>query len=260
MKHIKRKFNQQIQLKFNAEEVLNGLPHEPSVKDISEIVDKTPDNYIGWAFTDKNEIIKCFQYKAKSESLMIPEPDPVLIYFNTAQINCRIIEPKGSRKTLMESLSKFKDMTPIMHNLYDFFSHSSSFAVFCFMAMESLVNKVIPDGHSIRNVMKTKTEEYDVQQIQQMDFMKKVKEILPAVTNKSFWKDHPGQYQLLHELKVFRDEVVHTKKQINGSTYYQDLFVTALNFDYVETLESVRDFINYYEPNLVEECSCGADF
>lgn len=260
MKHIKRKFNEQHQLKFDANDVVKNLPHEPAPKNIGEVAGKLTDNYIGYVFTDKNEIIKCFKYDSKKGPLLIPEPDPVLVYFNTAQINYRVIETMGVRRDLIALLERFKDMTPIMHNLYDFHSHSSSFAVFCFMAMESFVNKMIPDGHSIRVPGKLRTEEYDVQQIQQMELMKKIREVLPSVTSKNFLIDHGDKYQILNQLKTFRDEVVHTKKQVNDSTYYQKLFVTALNFDYSTTLYTVRDFINYYKPDLIEECNCGADF
>lgn len=260
MKHIKRKFNQQIKLQFDPEEIFKDLPHEPPPRDITEIVTKTPDNYIGYVFTTDNEVIKCFKYQNAKHSLMIPEPDPVLVYFNTAQISYSNIEAHGSRARLIKSLSIFQDMTPVMHNLYEFFSDASSFAIFSFMAMESFVNKLIPDQHIVRNVGKVKTEEFDVSQIQQMELMRKIREVLPSVTGKNFLKDHNDKYQILNSLKSFRDEVVHTKKQVKDSTYYRGLFMLALDHDYQKSLTTVRDFINYYMPDLVEDCPCGANF
>lgn len=52
--------------------------------------------------------------------------------------------------------------------------------------------------------------------------------------------------------------MVHTK---NGFAYenYTELFKKALNFNYKEAIEAVRDFINYYDPNLIEPCPCGLD-
>lgn len=108
--------------------------------------------------------------------------------------------------------------------------------------------------------MRLKTEEYDVYQIQHFEFMEKFKEVLPKITGKEFWKDHPADYQHIINLKDFRNEVVHTKKQVKDETYYQKLFIKALDFDYTSCLMAVKNFINYYQNDLVEECNCGGNF
>lgn len=262
MKHIKRKFTIQVKLPKGAVDKINEVGTKVSSPHEVLNSNHVPEGFVAWFLTDQDYMIKTFKYdfKHSKNPLFIPEPDPVLIYFNNAQINLRLIEQLGSRKNLIESLKAVKDATAIMHNLYNFMAHSTSFAVFAFMALECLVNKVIPDDFSLRNEMRMKTEEYNIHQIQQMEFLKKIKDILPEVTKKYFWKDYPTEYQNIIDLKNFRNEVAHTKKQVKDETYYRQLFITALDFDYTNTLMAVKTFINYYCDRLVEECDCGRDF
>jgi hypothetical protein len=43
----------------------------------------------------------------------------------------------------------------------------------------------------------------------------------------------------------------------NIPNYYESLYVNSLNFNYDEALYAARDFVNYYQENLLEECPCG---
>ncbi|HYF70247.1 MAG TPA: hypothetical protein VD884_19040 [Ohtaekwangia sp.] len=261
MKHIKRKFTHQVVLSEEVMTKVNSTPSDKSLS-ISKALgdDSIASEFDAWIITDKNYCAKGFRYKSGGSNLLVPEPEPVLVYFNIAQTNYSLIETHGNRQKLLELLKEFKDATKIMHSLYAFMGYSSSFAIFSFMAIECLANRVIPDNYLIRNELKLKTEEFNIDQIQQFEFLKKIKDILPEVTGKKFWKDHPVDYQRIIDLKDFRNEIVHTKKQVKDETYYRKLFIKALDLDYAACLESVKNFINYYQKDLVEECKCGADF
>jgi len=53
---------------------------------------------------------------------------------------------------------------------------------------------------------------------------------------------------------------MHTKSDNgNPAKFYEDLYTCALNFNYTDTINHVRDFLNYYEPNFIEECNCGKE-
>lgn len=146
MNHIRRKFSHQVRISDEVMRRINeGL--QANVNQDRNIKFLQPSDYHAWIITDKNYCAKTFRYPFAGNSLFIPEPDPVLIYFNIAQINYRLVEKIGSRQELIEVLREFKDATKIMHKLYEFLGHSSSFAVFTFMAIECAVNKVIPDNH-----------------------------------------------------------------------------------------------------------------
>ncbi|MGZ5245371.1 MAG: hypothetical protein ACXWD4_15725 [Bacteroidia bacterium] len=50
---------------------------------------------------------------------------------------------------------------------------------------------------------------------------------------------------------------MHTKAiGANGSNFYKTLFTMSLDFKYNKALQAVREFINFYEPNLIEDCDC----
>lgn len=94
-----------------------------------------------------------------------------------------------------------------------------------------------------------------------LSIQEKIEKVIPLFTKKSFHIEQSEIYKQLEKFKLFRDEIVHTKSMENmeGSNFYRSLFRNALDFDYHLTLYSVRDFINFYEPNLIEECDCGRD-
>ena len=86
----------------------------------------------------------------------------------------------------------------------------------------------------------------------------KIDDILNKKYSKDFAKKYPIKYVFIKNLKDLRDQIVHTKE---GKAYegYIELFRKSLNFKFNECIEAVRDFMNFYEPNLIEPCPCGID-
>ena len=79
-------------------------------------------------------------------------------------------------------------------------------------------------------------------------------------TKKSFHVEFGNKYENIQKLKEFRDAIMHTKSDNgNPAKFYEDLYTCALNFNYTDTINHVRDFLNYYEPNFIEECNCGKE-
>ena len=91
-------------------------------------------------------------------------------------------------------------------------------------------------------------------------FKEKVETILPKVTGKDFIKSFPDEWAIINELKIFRDMIVHLKNDhLYGPNIFKPVFQKALSIDFNSTIWKVKDFINFYEPNLIEECNCGKD-
>jgi hypothetical protein len=262
MKHIKKKFV--LEMPVDQFRVRKEGKRFDSVKVEDIAKSKLPDPMTAiFIETEDGRVITAFQHKIDSKFYPIPEPDPVLIYFNNAQIGFRGIATE--KKEFIESLdtSEGKQMLTdvVSHKLYDYMFASTSCAIFLFMAIEAMINKTIPPGYTFSrlNNQKRFTERYDYYQAQRLDFKTKLEELLPEITGKHFSKSHPTTMNHIHNLKKYRDTIVHTK--INAApTPYSDIFKTALTFNYVETIHSVRDLINFYQPGLVEECTCGRDF
>jgi hypothetical protein len=144
---------------------------------------------------------------------------------------------------------------------YDFFGISSSFVVLLMTALEAFVNQKIPADYKYQKIEANKfTKVYDNEQIQRwISLDEKIQEILNKITNQSFTKHFPNKQIFIDNLKDLRDSIIHTKSGLAFENY-TELFKKTLNFKYNDAIEAVRDFINYYEPNLIEQCSCGGDF
>ena len=265
MKHIKRKFSGQIKvpgINKTIDQVSKKYGH---VNTVFDSVSTIPDGMKAIIFTEKEELFYAFSFvdAFQKRNCLVPEPEPILVYFNLAQMNYRSIVTLKGRSELLEMLANLKksDTTQVMHKLYDFLGQSSMFAISLFMAMESAVNKTIPDDFQLKKQDSKKTIVYDTLQVQQLEFKEKVKEVLPVITGKKFWVDYLTEWNfLIDNLKKMRDEIVHTKKILGNQTHYKEMYVRALNFDYKQAILSAKIFINYYHKSLVEECNCGKDF
>lgn len=150
----------------------------------------------------------------------------------------------------------------VMNEIFSFFGFSSQFVIFLFTAIESFVNQIIPIDFVYKKELKNKTEVYDSMQIQRgLSFDEKLKEVLPKCTNKNFFDKQTPTNQHIENLKKFRDEIVHTKKDTKSSSLFYDTLVSkSFNFKYEETIYAVQKFMNHYKPNYIVECKCGEDF
>jgi hypothetical protein len=254
MKHIKRKFRDTTKLTEQAMKVRK-------FQQFSTIDENIDDDGKVYFITSEDISIGAFKYKDAGKVFCLPEPEPVLIYFNIAQSNYKDIKDK--RKELLVPIDfKNPDNTrEMMHSMYSFLAYSSSFTVFLFTAIETLINQCIPLNAVYLKTDRKQTTTMNFIQIQMyVEFKEKLTKVLSQITGKSFHKDHPQDYDSILKLKEFRDEIVHTKKKSSKQTEYTEIFTRSLDFDYDKAILATRDLINYYRPNLVEECDCGRDF
>jgi hypothetical protein len=89
-----------------------------------------------------------------------------------------------------------------------------------------------------------------------MSFDDKFKTIVPKATDKDYSKLYQRGFTRISNLKKYRDEIIHTKINNKGQTPYEHLLSSALEFDYHETIDAVRDFINLHQKELIVDCPC----
>lgn len=204
----------------------------------------------------QNRIIQGFIINLDGKKFVIPEPDPTLIQFDFAYNSLRLL--KESKQKLKDKLSE-KLTEDINNSLYQYFGYCNSFIISLFTSIESFINSRIPDNYIYIVETKQKTETFNKNQIERyLDFNTKLKEILPNIFTKYF-KDSPKFVHIMN-LKEFRDMLVHIKSDGDGSTPFEYIYKKSLNFKYDDTIHAVRDFMNFYEPNYIEQCNCGKDF
>ncbi|MBL7768786.1 MAG: hypothetical protein JNK20_07420 [Flavipsychrobacter sp.] len=141
-KHIKRKFTNEMSVpneiantKLNRNEF-----NEYTTSELTEEVIKG-DRYSLIIF-DNGVAALCFPYFFEENAFLIPEPDPVLIYFNSAYSSYKsLLEVK---EVLIQDLINKDYDEGIRDKLYEFYGHASSFVVMLFLALEAHLNRCIP--------------------------------------------------------------------------------------------------------------------
>lgn len=258
MKHLVKKYVNSGKLNDETVDVINNAPiDEKMLAEISK--DKMKDHF-ALAITEDNQIYQTFKYEQGDRVYLIPEPDPIVIYFDTARHYHKDIATK--RSELLTKLNGYNDFMAVNGDFYWYFATVSSYVIFLFLAVEAFINRAIPDNFEYRRpIQDKKTELFVGIQIQRyVEFLEKIKSVLPLATEKNFVTEFTHKYEHIRQLKIFRDEIVHTKSFAGSSpNFYEDLFVRSLDFDFDNTLFAARDFINYHRPNLIEECNCGND-
>lgn len=258
LKHIKKKTVNYV--KFDKESFENSglLLNLPDGK-MPKLKYKDVKDKHAMLFMDNGEMLRSFFYNDNGNTCTIPLANPVLIYFHTAQANLKNIY--STKKDLMALFRDNGEVTESSLQLfYGFFGISSNFVTILMTALEAFVNQKIPINYKFQKKEGTKfTRIYDSDQIQRwVSLDDKISDILNVVENRNFAKHYPMRQPHIDRLKDLRDNIVHTK---SGAAYinYTELFKKSLNFKYNESIEAVRDFINFYEPNLIEPCPCGVD-
>jgi hypothetical protein len=252
MKHVKKKYVSATKLGDDVIQVINNA--RVNDEKIAELQKTNFANHYAHIQTDENYLIQTFQYNELNIPFFIPEPNPIVIYFETARFNIKNV--LLARKKLFLEIQQV-DKT--LNNFFLFYQNATIVATFLFNSIEAFVNGLLPHDFIYKRTSERKTECYDRFQIQSsISFEEKIKSIIPQITNKSFQVDHGHKYESIKKLKDFRDSIMHTKPEKGRQQkFYKELYTLALDFKYEETIRHVKDFLNYYEDNLIEECDCG---
>lgn len=258
MKHLNKRFRFERFLSLEEENLLKSNSVSFDKKDGHKI--KMPNGFKAIIATTTGKYFEAFQHNIGGKQYFVPEPDPVLIYFNNAYFSFRGLE--SSKEKLIKALQLETMDESVKNELYSFFGNSFGFATMLFTSIEAYINKSIPDDYEFRDVKTSKTEIFNKTQIERyLPFEIKTKNILKEIKNKDFAHAHPKKYQHIINLKEFRDSIIHTKTHKGGNTPYDYLYKKALNFKYQETIEVVKLWLNYYEASdYIEDCDCDKDF
>lgn len=257
-KHILKKFLHETELTQDVIDLMTesklGIPLDDQVK-----IKSIPKGSTTYLTTDDNKFFKAFTFRHNNQLKLIPEPDPILVYFNAAYLN--YIQIKDKRNEIFQKLSGEKLNEIMIKELYDYFGITSGFVILLFTAIEALMNRCIPKDYTYSRVTARKTELFTKKQIEEyIPFDEKLKEVLADATKKNFATQHPIKYTHISNLKEFRNMIVHTK-EAEGESTYDYVFKKALMFNYDDTLDVVKDFCNFYtKDDFITECNCSFEW
>lgn len=245
----------------------------------SEVFNKSVQNQPNWKSTsiDDKELLKknngaiVFSQTTENETIgglvqnidgnycLFPVPDPTLVYFHNAQMN--LIQYKKVRKELLKNLNSeaIKENIPI-HELYNFYGYATSVVINLFTALESFLNQQIPTSYSFEKKAGKCTEVYSYNQIMEnIDFKTKITKVIPVIKNKDFMSKSSSIAQYIWNLKSFRDDIIHTKPQLDNPLY-RDLMKKTVNFKYDKVIDAIVKFMNFYQEDYIKECDCDKEY
>ena len=256
MRHLQKKCLNAIKGGQEIVDVFNTVPVDETA--IAQLKQTNYDGYYGMLLTNTGEMIQTFKYQRNKKVFFIPEPNPIVIYFSIAQQYIKHLT-NAKADLLLSVDTKSQDVGHSINKVYHFVATTSICATFLFNAIEAFINLLIPEDYIYVRQGPKSTEHFTKEQIQRnLSFEEKVKQVIPSVTDKSFVAQYGHIYERVNKLKLLRDEITHTKTDVASKpNWYEKLYTELLNFDFEKALHASRDYINFYQPDLIEECRCG---
>jgi hypothetical protein len=246
-KHSKRKFVGNFKVDFNFDEV-HGYYENAKTHDQIDI-DEYPK--VLMQMQDKT-VIQGFMHIVSGKPLIIPEPEPSILYFTNAEN--KLTEILELQSKIIRSRS-YKDFNEISHTFFSFFQLSSDFIINLYTSIEAYNNSIIISSDFSIKIKKRNYNRNEA--LRELDFLTKVKRIPPHIKNISFVKTHPIKYEHFLKIKNLRDNVIHTKNMQDGfPASYRELYKSYLEFDFKKSYDYVKDYFNFYEKDWIEDCNC----
>ena len=257
MKHIRKKFLRERKVNFDPDKFRASVTlNDDDIASGYKVMES--ETHYPVILTTQNELIQGFLYKTPDRRFVIPEPNLITVYFDIAQSQINLLFP--AKLDLLRNIESSADLSTTLNNTHTFFHHSCICIMFMHNSLEAFINLLLPIDKVYVKEGDKNTSHYNHEQIQKnISLEEKIKSVIPQFTNKSFHTSYGHKYETLLKLKALRDEIAHTKAHAENDNpnYYKQIFTSLLDFDYNMAIHCVRDFINYYQPSLVEECNCG---
>lgn len=254
MKHPEKRFLGQTQfsdgLIEGIEKATKNAPPHPYT------IDNMPDSMVPYLFDVDNYFYKAFLLEVDGLRIVVPEPDPILVYFDSGYANFRELEHR--RPDLVKKLiaTANKESGPPIVEMFSFFNVVSAFAIYLCTAVEATMNRAIPRDYTYKKPNGTRV--YDKPHIERyFRAEEKLNNVLKEITNKRFEESYPNDFKLIQELEQFRNDIVHTKEIAVGTEPAKHNFTRALQIDYKNTIEAVKSFCNFYiGGEFIVDCPC----
>lgn len=185
---------------------------------------------------DSYVMAKIIPSKAKQNTLIFQEPNPVVIYYNSA-----IDHSENAIKIQKEIISKDWNPDELYLIFSEFFKESFQAITQLTMSLEALFNQKIPEDIQLIKGEKTLNKE----DIEWKEFKEKLRYILPAITGIDIYNGHFGDYQNIIKLNALRNDLIHLKSlRQENFTFYQKLFKELIDFEFDKHATSVHTIIS----------------
>src|SRR4051812_40714647 len=131
---MKKHIHKKCLVQFEAPEEIFKLFDENTVKLATALTTRdVQKNFNAILITEDKKVTISFQFNDNGRIVFIPEPDPILIYFDNAYHNFR--EIKNRRATLLNHFKGEKMSEDHIVALYAFFGSVNTFIIMLFTAL-----------------------------------------------------------------------------------------------------------------------------
>lgn len=256
MSHIKLKASTEIKIGFNPREIDDSIIPEESKKIAKNYMSSktlAEDENFDIMLMFEEKIVYGFDYLHDGKKRIVVEINPVTIFFANAVMSFGMLNKY--KQVLLSQSTEVGKLNGESVNL----SHSGMFfqlAINCIInlqaTLESLANRIIPETYPFLDKTGNpvdRTVSY------------KLYNAVPNVKQINFQKKSNRKHNIaIDNLIKLRNNLIHLKPKTETNTGYKGVYRDLLDFDYLKTITAVKTFVNFYEPNLIEECLCGLDF
>jgi hypothetical protein len=240
-RHIKRKNLEDAMIDKDFYNSINSFPNTKFTK--KEL--KAKQHCI---LITEESLIRGFTYN----SLKFPSVHPVAVYYDMAIRQEQYLI--STRKEILKKAQTEYDVNAMQSMLFYYLGASSVFSTQLISSVECFCNLLIQDETIYKR--NATGEEIVGQGLRWLPLREKVEYLIRDITKKNEFK--PKDLSTINKLIDYRNDCVHPKKDKEfAMDNYENLFRSALSFNYRDSLESVKEFINYYSENkIIEECFC----
>lgn len=251
MPHIRFKPTRKIAIDFHPSEINYSLAPEESKIQARKYVKSNELNDGAILIMYENEVVFGFDHLDKNEKIIIPEINPVTIFYSNAVMFHRLL--CHCKDKLLKNSSKVKGpLTNTDTNEFgNFFQAASTIIINLQATIESLANRTIP-----------KEQEFIGRDDEPFEpsLSHKINIALPEIKGKKFKTKFGKQNNYIRQLIELRNEIIHLKPAGEVNSAYKEVYRRMINFKYTETIQAVRTFVDFYEPGLIEECPCQKEY
>lgn len=251
MPHIKFKPTRKIDIDFDFSEIdFNSVPEESRNKAKKYLKsNELNDGTILMFFEEA--VVFAFDHLHQNEKIVIPEINPVTIFFSNAIMSLRLLI--RYKEKLIQNSPRVKTFGGIVDpkDFGNFFQIATNIIVNLQATVESLANRLIPKD---REFLDVNGYSFDP------SLFHKINIILPEIKGEKFKSKFGKQNNYIRQLIELRNEIIHLSPAGDENSAYKEVYRRMINFKYNETILAVRTFVDFYEQGLIEECSCGREF
>jgi hypothetical protein len=259
MGHLRIKPTKRIAINFDVNKITEGVKVPQESKDFTKDYlssTKLADEYgMDITIMFDNEMNYAFDYINNEKKVIMPEINPITIFYANALMSQKMLHQYKSKLLAkaveVNSLADSEAIHP--SDFSDFFQFSIIVVINLQASLETFLNYCIPENH----VMFSNNDK----EIKRPNIYDKIDYGITSIKKLNFEDSFDDQMILIKDLIQLRNDVIHLKPVTEETkTKYKNLFRRLIDFKFDECLLAVKNYINFYEANLIEECPCGINY